>query len=124
MTTQSKILLGIAGAALAGVAIGLLVAPCSGEETRANIRKNVNSMANDMLDTLRNGGTVSEQVNNLVDTAKAKFQEAKGYVNAKSGTLVDQVDEVADTVKAKYHEAKGYAKAEANTLRNQMDQAV
>ncbi|HMX41053.1 MAG TPA: YtxH domain-containing protein [Saprospiraceae bacterium] len=124
MTTQGKILLGVAGAALTGVAIGLLVAPCSGEETRTNIRKNVNSMANDMLDTLRNGGSISEQVSSLVDSAKAKYNEAKGYVNSKSSTFAEQVEDAAETVKAKYNEAKGYVNSKTNTFADQVEDAA
>lgn len=124
MSNQSKILLGVAGAALTGVVIGLLVAPCSGEETRNKVRKNVNAAAQDLLNALQNSGSLTEQVGQMVDTAKAKFNEAKGYMNSKSGTIVDQVEEVADTVKAKYNEAKGYVKAEANTFKNQVEAAV
>jgi gas vesicle protein len=39
MTTSGKILLGILGAAAAGVAIGLLVAPEKGSEVRKRIKR-------------------------------------------------------------------------------------
>ncbi|MCC7245106.1 MAG: YtxH domain-containing protein [Saprospiraceae bacterium] len=115
MTTQSKIILGVAGAALAGFAIGVLTAPCSGEETRSNLRSSVNDAANRALKALRNGEgnkSVSEQIDELVDTAKAKYNEAKGYAKSKSGSVADSMEEIVDATKAKYHEAKGYVKAE------------
>lgn len=117
MTTQSKIILGVAGAALAGFAIGVLTAPCSGEETRSSLRSSVNDAANRALKALRNGEginnkSVSEQIDELVDTAKAKYNEAKGYAKSKSGSVADSMEEIVDATKAKYHEAKGYVKAE------------
>lgn len=39
MSTQSKVLIGILGAAAAGVVIGLLVAPEKGADMRQKIRK-------------------------------------------------------------------------------------
>ncbi len=39
MTTKSKVLLGILGAAAAGVVIGLLVAPEKGKDMRKKIKK-------------------------------------------------------------------------------------
>ncbi len=39
MTTKNKVLLGILGAAAAGVVIGLLVAPDKGSDTRKKLRK-------------------------------------------------------------------------------------
>jgi gas vesicle protein len=40
MNTKSKVLLGILGAAAAGVVIGMLVAPEKGKETRKKTQEN------------------------------------------------------------------------------------
>lgn len=93
MSTESKVLLGVAGAALAGLAIGMLTAPCSGDETREKLRGNVNTLSNRLLDALRSeSGTFADKVEDAVDTAKAKFNEAKGYVRAEANHVRNQVE--------------------------------
>lgn len=71
MTTKSKVLLGILGAAAAGVAIGLLVAPDNGK----NVRKKIKQTAGDWADT----------VSHLFARGKDEFdhlkEKAKGIKN-------------------------------------------
>jgi hypothetical protein len=55
MTTTSKLVLGIIGAAAAGVAIGLLTAPCKGSETRQKISKTTGSWVNSVGQLLSRG---------------------------------------------------------------------
>ena len=50
MTTGTKVFLGILGAAAAGVAIGMLIAPEKGSEMRTRIKKS----AGDWIDNLSN----------------------------------------------------------------------
>lgn len=50
MTTGTKVFLGILGAAAAGVAIGMLIAPEKGSEMRSRIKKS----AGDWIDNLSN----------------------------------------------------------------------
>jgi gas vesicle protein len=50
MTTGTKVVLGILGAAAAGVAIGMLIAPEKGSEMRTRIKKS----AGDWIDNLSN----------------------------------------------------------------------
>ena len=50
MTTGTKVVLGILGAAAAGVAIGMLIAPEKGSEMRKRIKKS----AGDWVDNLSN----------------------------------------------------------------------
>ncbi|MGZ5222034.1 MAG: YtxH domain-containing protein, partial [Chitinophagaceae bacterium] len=45
MNTNSKVLLGILGAAAAGVVIGMLVAPDKGNETRKKLKKTASEWA-------------------------------------------------------------------------------
>ena len=52
MTTKSKILLCIAGAAVAGVAVGLLIAPDKGTEMRKKIKKTTGDWADSLVHLL------------------------------------------------------------------------
>ncbi len=60
MSKQSKILLGILGAAAAGVIAGMLIAPDKGSETR----KKIKNKAKDYADNL----------NGVIEKGKRKFQ--------------------------------------------------
>ena len=48
MTSTSKVLLGIVGAAAAGVVIGLLVAPEKGSEFRSKINEKTNGLVDQL----------------------------------------------------------------------------
>ena len=48
MNTKSKVILGILGAAAAGVVIGMLIAPEKGKETRKRLRKTAGEWADTM----------------------------------------------------------------------------
>jgi len=72
--SNSKLLLGILGAAAAGVVIGMLVAPEKGEDLRKNIRKT----ADDWMDELALWvGKGKEYVNEARDQAMAEADEMK-----------------------------------------------
>lgn len=83
MTTENKILLGVTAAALAGVGIGLLIAPTSGTETRDQIRKGANGMATRLLNLVNaTSEDVKEKASEVVEDAKTAYKQAKGYVKA------------------------------------------
>lgn len=83
MTTENKILLGVTAAALAGVGIGLLIAPASGTETRDQIRKGANGMATRLLNVVNSTGEqVKDKATEVVEEAKTAYKQAKGYVKA------------------------------------------
>jgi gas vesicle protein len=75
MTTRSKVILGLVGAAAAGVIVGLLVAP----ETGADMRKKV-------------GDTASDWAGRLSDI----FAKAKGEVDNLKTTGTDMAKEAAN----------------------------
>jgi gas vesicle protein len=54
MSGSSKIILGILGAAAAGVVIGLLVAPETGSDMRARIKKTTDSWADQLSNLFTN----------------------------------------------------------------------
>ncbi len=68
MTTSTKIILGIAGAAAAGAVIGLLLAP----EKGTDLRKRLSEKAYDWAD----------QLGDLIDNGKSKLDALKADVDA------------------------------------------
>ncbi|MBC7948026.1 MAG: YtxH domain-containing protein [Chitinophagaceae bacterium] len=73
MSTSSKVLLGILGAAAAGVVIGLLIAPEKGTEMRSKLRKTAGDWA-DNLGHLWDKG--KEEAENAMDEVKDKASKA------------------------------------------------
>lgn len=67
MTTSTKIILGVVGAAAAGAVIGLLLAP----EKGTDFRKRLSHKAYDWAD----------QLGDLIDSGKSKLDELKADVN-------------------------------------------
>ena len=74
MTTTTKVLLGIVGAAAAGVVIGMLVAPDKGSELRKKIKNNANDWANNIADLFAAG---KEKADDLVSEASNKYNKVK-----------------------------------------------
>jgi gas vesicle protein len=74
MTTKNKVLLGILGAAAAGVIIGLLVAPEKGKDMRKKIRKTAGDWADNLSQLWANGKSAVEDG---VDDVKEAGRRAK-----------------------------------------------
>lgn len=55
MTTKTKVILGILGAAAAGAAIGMLLAPEKGSDLRKKIKKSAQDWANHIADLVASG---------------------------------------------------------------------
>jgi gas vesicle protein len=62
MTTRTKVILGIVGAAAAGVAIGMLLAPETGLDTRKNISKKAGDWAGQLSDLF---ASAKEEIANM-----------------------------------------------------------
>lgn len=80
----NKIILGIVTAAIAGVAIGLLIAPDDGRKTIKKIKKKTNSLAGELIDALEKSKTkAGEAASELADEGKAYGEDiankAEGY---------------------------------------------
>jgi len=80
MTTQSKVLLGILGAAAAGVVIGLLIAPEKGEDMRKKIRKTAGDWAENLSHLWARSKEAAEDGLNDV---KEKVKQAKSSTEGK-----------------------------------------
>lgn len=62
MTNTTKVLIGMIGAAAAGVALGLLLAPDKGEDTRRKISKATGDWASQLSDLFANA---KDELSNL-----------------------------------------------------------
>lgn len=70
MTSTSKIILATLAGVAAGAAIGLLMAPDKGTETRRRLAES----SSDLWDSMKN------QFSGMVDTMKDEYDHAKGAV--------------------------------------------
>jgi len=88
MTTGTKVVLGILGAAAAGVAIGMLIAPEKGSEMRARIKKS----AGDWVDSLSNLFVKGkEELEELSSTTVDKGRQARSAVEDKVNRMKESV---------------------------------
>jgi gas vesicle protein len=78
MTTGTKVLFGILGAAAAGVVIGLLIAPEKGSETRKRIAKTTGDWADQVGNVFKK---TREQYNDLKDRARSMKSAAEQKVS-------------------------------------------
>ena len=86
MNTQSKVILGILGAAAAGVVIGMLVAPDKGEETRKRLRKT----AGDWVDNL---GHLWERGKQAAEEGAKDLKDKAGYAKSAAEEKVNKMKE-------------------------------
>jgi gas vesicle protein len=75
MTTGTKVILGLIGAAAAGVAIGLLIAPEKGSETRKRIAKTTGDWADQVSGLFRNGRDEYENLKNKARNMKSSAEQ-------------------------------------------------
>jgi len=88
MTTGTKVVLGILGAAAAGVAIGMLIAPEKGSE----MRKRISQSAGDWVDTLSNLFVKGkEELEDFGTTAMEKGKQAKAMAEEKVNRLKESI---------------------------------
>lgn len=84
MTTTSKVILGILGAAAAGVVIGLLVAPEKGADTRKKIKDTAGDWADNLSHLWSNGKKAAEDA---VNEAGSRARTAKATAEDKVNSL-------------------------------------
>ena len=80
--TTTKVILGILGAAAAGVVIGMLIAPEKGEDLRKNIKKTADDWADEISQWVGKGKTyLTEAKDRAVDESKKALDEAEESIN-------------------------------------------
>lgn len=79
MSSKSKVILGLVGAAAAGVLVGLLIAPDKGTEIRGKISKTAGEWADSLSDLFSNA---KDEISNLKNKgAKVASDAASRYTN-------------------------------------------
>jgi gas vesicle protein len=82
MSTKSKIILGLVGAAAAGVIVGLLLAPDKGSEVRRNIGKTAGDWADHLTDLFANAkGEIQDLSNKAARAARGTATDAGNKFN-------------------------------------------
>jgi gas vesicle protein len=84
MKKETKILLGIAGAALAGAVAGLLLAPDKGSETRRKIKDTAGDWAGKIK---RMAGKAKYEAMDLADEAAEHAEDLAADVRHKAGKV-------------------------------------
>lgn len=75
MTSSTKVILGIVGAAAAGAVIGMLLAPEKGSDIRQKVKDAANDWACQLADLFAEGKT---EFNNIKDKASKSAKDLKG----------------------------------------------
>ena len=88
MDTKSKVILGMLGAAAAGVVSGMLVAPDKGDETRKRLRKTAGEWADNLGHLWERGKHAAEEG---AQDAKDKARYAQSAAEEKVNKMKDSV---------------------------------
>ncbi|GAB3432506.1 YtxH domain-containing protein [Niabella aquatica] len=89
MKNKDKILLGILGAAAAGVAIGLLFYTEEGKKTRKRIKNTTNDWADSLGSLIESG---KENLSDLSQKAKEKLKKVKSKSQDAYSDLTDEYE--------------------------------
>jgi gas vesicle protein len=68
MTTTTKVILGLVGAAAVGAAVGLLMAPEKGSELRKNIKDSAGKLTDRLSDMWQNGKRTAEKASSRIQS--------------------------------------------------------
>jgi gas vesicle protein len=90
MNKNQKFLIGSLGALLTGVAIGLLIAPKKGKDTRKLIKNKANDLSGSAVDKYEKS---LEELSVLADKLKEGFLKNVSTVKDKAGAVADNVNE-------------------------------
>ncbi|MBZ0206400.1 MAG: YtxH domain-containing protein [Flavobacteriales bacterium] len=117
MSTQ-RTLLGVLIGLTAGAAIGILLAPRSGKETRAILKKKGKKAKDDISDLLDKGyDKWKEARNKIVERANMTREDVKDFLSFMSAEGADLKDRIASDVKST-------AKGVASTGKRAVDQVT
>jgi gas vesicle protein len=68
MTTTTKVILGLVGAAAVGAAVGMLLAPEKGADLRKNIKDSAGKLSDRLNDMWQNGKKTAEKASSRIQT--------------------------------------------------------
>jgi len=68
MTTTTKVILGLIGAAAVGAAVGLLMAPEKGSDLRQNLKDQAGKWSDKLNDMWQNGKKTAEKASSRIQT--------------------------------------------------------
>ena len=68
MTTTTKVILGLIGAAAVGAAVGLLMAPEKGSDLRQNLKDQAGKWSDKLNDMWQNGKRTAEKASSRIQT--------------------------------------------------------
>jgi len=88
MTTSSKVILGIIGAAAAGALIGMLVAPEKGSDLRQRIKETTDDWASQLTD--------------LFEEGKSEFQKVKSKATRAASNAKSEAEDRFNNVRESY----------------------
>ena len=90
MNKNQKFLIGSIGALLTGVAIGLLVAPKNGKDTRKLLKNRATDLGGNAKDTYEKS---LEELSVLADKLKEGFLKNVNTAKEKAGSVADNVND-------------------------------
>lgn len=97
MKNRDKYILGIAGAALAGIAIGLLFYTEEGKKTRKKMKNTANDWADSLGSLIATGKeSLSDLSHKAVNKAKKGYQRFKGQAEDGYEELRGEYNDLAD----------------------------
>jgi gas vesicle protein len=88
MTSRNKVVLGILGAAAAGVVIGLLIAPEKGKEIRKKIKDTAGDWADNLSSLWSHGKEAAEDA---VSEGRDKVRSAKSTAEDKANKIKESL---------------------------------
>ena len=88
MTTKSQIILGLVGAAAAGVLIGLILAPEKGQDFRNKLKQTAGDWADHLTDLFAN--------------AKGEFENLKGKATREAKNMANEAGNQFGNMKQSY----------------------
>ena len=68
MTTTTKVILGLVGAAAVGAAVGMLLAPEKGSDLRKNLKDSAGKWSDKLSDMWQNGKKTAEKASSRIQT--------------------------------------------------------